>query len=230
MSVRFPQSLTNHGSRSFSIAVRNDFVTFCQMEGGSTSIEAVIQPDFFLLLSAMGKTMRFCSGECSCIPSVSTIYLLHWGASDQIPRWIAACVITVQLCPVLTYTLGDPLVFVPYLTLLRVCDGSVPATDFFAFGSNHPLHAARTHQRSHPDKIIVRLSTTRTSSTQCEAAKPPKIDKASNTRRHSCGCHYTITAKPARFGSAGACLCAFLKSLGNFDNDDVGTHSCTMRH
>ena len=128
------------------------------------------------------------------------------------------------------------------LALLRVRDGSVPAKRLFAFGAINPQHAARTRQESHPEQIVVCLSTTWTSSTRCEAAKPANVDKVwqhqsailpkftgqdsqpkhwvrptRNTGRHSCGCHCTLTAKPARFGSAGTCLYAFLKSLGKCD-------------
>ena len=73
--------------------------------------------------------------------------------------------------------LGDHLVSVTYLALLRVCDGSVRAKDC--------LHEAQSihnmlleHARSHPDKIVVGLSTARTSSTQREASKHANVDKA----------------------------------------------------
>ena len=116
------------------------------------------------------------------------------------------------------------------------CDGK----GLFASGTTQPQQAAKTRQTSHPDKIVVSLSTARTSSTQCEVAKPAMVAKAwqhqsgtlakftgqdfppkncvrptRNAGQRFCGCYCTITAKPAKLGSAGTCLYFFLKSLGN---------------
>ena len=68
--------------------------------------------------------------------------------------------------------------FVINLMLHQECAELVTEEDSLHPGTTQPQQAAKTRQTSHPEKIVVFLSTARTSSTQCEVAKPAMEAKA----------------------------------------------------